>query len=157
MKFEGIYTPVLTPYDDNHAINFDAIEPIIEDLISSGVHGIVVAGTTGEYYAQDTKERLQVMKISKDIINNRVPCIVGTGAIRTEDSVFYAEDFINSMPDSEQFRNSIGSIHPVNRTGKTEEVASLVAWLASTESSFVTGQVYTIDGGRMAKISLPTL
>ncbi len=66
------------------------------------------------------------------------------------------EDFINSMPDSEQFRNSIGSIHPVNRTGKTEEVASLVAWLASTESSFVTGQVYTIDGGRMAKISLPT-
>ena len=49
MKFEGIYTPVLTPYDDNHAINFDAIEPIIEDLINSGVHGIVVAGTTGEY------------------------------------------------------------------------------------------------------------
>lgn len=92
MKFEGIYTPVLTPYDDNHAINFDAIEPIIEDLINSGVHGIVVAGTTGEYYAQDTKERLQVMKISKDIINNRVPCIVGTGAIRTEDSVFFAEE-----------------------------------------------------------------
>ena len=30
MKFEGIYTPVLTPYDDNHAINFDAIEPIID-------------------------------------------------------------------------------------------------------------------------------
>jgi len=63
MKFEGIYTPVLTPYDDNHAINFDAIEPIIEDLISSGVHGIVVAGTTGEYYAQDTKERLQVIRL----------------------------------------------------------------------------------------------
>ena len=65
MKFEGIYTPVLTPYDDNHAINFDAIEPMIEDLINSGVHGIVVAGTTGEYYTQDTKERLQVMKISR--------------------------------------------------------------------------------------------
>jgi dihydrodipicolinate synthase/N-acetylneuraminate lyase len=40
MKFEGIYTPVLTPYDDNHAINFDAIEPMIEDLINSGVHGL---------------------------------------------------------------------------------------------------------------------
>ena len=90
MKFEGIYTPVLTPYDDNHAINFDAIEPIIEDLINSGVHGIVVAGTTGEYYALDTNERLQVMKISNDIINNRVLCIVGTYAIGTEDSVFFA-------------------------------------------------------------------
>ena len=65
------------------------------------------------------------------------------------------EDFIKSMPDSDHFRKNIGTIHPINRTGKTEEVASLVSWLASSESSFVTGQVYTIDGGRMAKISLP--
>ena len=65
------------------------------------------------------------------------------------------EGFINAMPDSEHFRRNIGSIHPLNRTGKTKEIASLVSWLASSESSFVTGQVYTIDGGRMAKISLP--
>jgi len=67
------------------------------------------------------------------------------------------EDFINSMPDPEHFRKNIGRIHPLNRTGKTKEIASLVSWLASSESSFVTGQVYTIDGGRMAKISLPNL
>ena len=70
MKFEGIYTPVLTPYDDNHAINFDDIEPMIENLIDSGVHGIVVAGTTGEYYTQDTKERLQVMKTCNSSISD---------------------------------------------------------------------------------------
>ena len=64
-------------------------------------------------------------------------------------------EFIESMPDPEAFRENIGKIHPVGRTGKPEEVASLVAWLASTESSFVTGQVWTIDGGRMAKLSLP--
>jgi len=92
MKFEGIYTPIITPYDDKCAINFDAIEAIIEDLITSGVHGLVIAGTTGEYYAQDVDERLEVMKVCKDIINGRLPYIVGTGAIRTEDSVFYAEE-----------------------------------------------------------------
>ena len=92
MKFEGIYTPIITPYDDKCAINFDAIEAIIEDLITSGVHGLVIAGTTGEYYAQNVDERLELMKVCKDIINGRLPYIVGTGAIRTEDSVFYAEE-----------------------------------------------------------------
>ena len=66
------------------------------------------------------------------------------------------EAFIDSMPDPEHFRKNIGKIHPLKRTGKTAEVASLVAWLGSEDSSFVTGQIYTIDGGRMAKISLPS-
>jgi meso-butanediol dehydrogenase/(S,S)-butanediol dehydrogenase/diacetyl reductase len=63
-------------------------------------------------------------------------------------------EFINNMPDPNAFRRDIGRIHPVARTGKPEEVAALVAFLAADEAGFITGQVYTVDGGRMAKLSL---
>jgi len=63
-------------------------------------------------------------------------------------------DFIASMDDP-GFHERLAGIHPAGRTGAPEEVAAAICWLASGEASFVTGQVFTIDGGRMAKLSLP--
>ncbi|HJL51390.1 MAG TPA: dihydrodipicolinate synthase family protein [Arenicellales bacterium] len=91
MQFEGIYTPVVTPYRDDFSIDKAAFEQALEHLISSGVQGIIVAGTTGEYYAQTAEERVELMGFAKKIIGKRLPLIVGTGAIRTEDSIFFAE------------------------------------------------------------------
>lgn len=92
MRFEGIYTPVVTPYGDDFSIDKDRFADVIEHLISAGVHGLIIAGTTGEYYAQSTEERITLMKLAKEIIKGRVPLIIGTGAIRTEDSIIFAEN-----------------------------------------------------------------
>jgi len=65
------------------------------------------------------------------------------------------EAFIDSMTDPAAFREQIGDIHPLRRTGSPDEVAKLICWLASKDADFVTGQIYTIDGGRTAQLSLP--
>lgn len=91
MQFEGIYTPVVTPHDPDFSINRDKFAEVIEFLIEKGVNGLIVAGTTGEYYAQTPEERIEMMALAKDLIKGRLPLIVGTGAMRTEDAIMYAE------------------------------------------------------------------
>jgi meso-butanediol dehydrogenase / (S,S)-butanediol dehydrogenase / diacetyl reductase len=66
------------------------------------------------------------------------------------------DEFVETMQDPIAFRANIGRIHPVGRTGQPREVASLVAFLGSDEAGFITGQTWTIDGGRMSKLSLPS-
>ena len=91
MRFEGIYTPVVTPHHDDYSIDKSGFADTIEHLIASGVNGLIVAGTTGEYYAQSTDERIEMMGLTKEVIKDRLPLIVGTGAIRTEDSIVFAK------------------------------------------------------------------
>jgi len=91
MRFEGIYTPVITPHRDDGSIDRDAFTKIIEHLIASGVHGIISGGSTGEYYAQSMDERVEMAKFAKEVIGDRVSLTIGTVAIRLQDSILMAE------------------------------------------------------------------
>ena len=51
MKFEGIYTPAITPHGPDGEIDREAFAEVLESLIAAGVHGIIIGGSTGEYYA----------------------------------------------------------------------------------------------------------
>ncbi|MFJ3056197.1 dihydrodipicolinate synthase family protein [Herbaspirillum sp. NPDC087042] len=91
MKFEGIYTPAITPLDSQGQIDKTAYAEVLEHLVAAKVHGIIVGGSTGEYYAHSEQERLDLAAYAKQVLGNRVPLIVSTGAIRTEDAVVYAK------------------------------------------------------------------
>ncbi|MER2510503.1 dihydrodipicolinate synthase family protein [Amaricoccus sp.] len=91
MKFEGIYTPAITPHGIDGTIDKTAFAEVLESLIAAGVHGIIVGGSTGEYYAHTMAERIESFTFAREVIGARLPLIVGTGAIRTEDAVSYAK------------------------------------------------------------------
>lgn len=49
------------------------------------------------------------------------------------------------------FKKSLVKLHPIGRLGKPEEVANVVAFLASDEASFVNGAAILVDGGYVAQ------
>jgi len=91
LKFEGIYTPAITPLGPDGQIDRPAFAEVLESLIEAKVHGIIVGGSTGEYYAQSAQERFDLAAYAKDVVGTRIALIIGTGATRTEDSVGYAK------------------------------------------------------------------
>ena len=85
-KFEGIYTPVVTPFNADRSINFAALADVVENLIDKGVNGLISGGSTGENYAQTGAERIEIARFTGAQAKGRVPLIVGTGAMMTADS-----------------------------------------------------------------------
>jgi len=57
---------------------------------------------------------------------------------------------INKAPDPEAVRQERIGVHPIGRLGKPEDIAGLAVYLASDESSWVTGAVFPVDGGYLA-------
>ncbi|SFL42683.1 dihydrodipicolinate synthase family protein [Shimia aestuarii] len=90
-RFDGIYTPVVTPYLPDGNVNWDALAEVIAFLLDHGVHGMISGGSTGENYAQTVSERVEIARFTKAQIKGRVPLVVGTGAMLTDDSIALAQ------------------------------------------------------------------
>lgn len=90
MRFEGIYTPVITPMGPNREIDEEGWVKVIEHLLGQGMHGLVLGGTTGENYALTRDERIRQFQFGNEVIAERVQWIAGVNDIRTEDVCDYA-------------------------------------------------------------------
>ncbi len=64
-------------------------------------------------------------------------------------------DFLAAQSNPEPLRRQFDDMHPIGRVGTIDEVASVFVFLASDESSFVTGANYTVDGGLSVKGEQP--
>ncbi len=89
-NLEGIYTPVVTPLRSDGSFDLDGLSDIVEHLVAAGVHGLISGGSTGENYTQTVEERIGLARFTHGILKGRLPLVVGTGSMRTPDSIALA-------------------------------------------------------------------
>ncbi len=75
--FQGIIPPLVTPLLDRDTLDIAGLEALIDHVISGGVHGIFILGTTGEAPSLSIRLRRELVTEAMRIVRDRVPILVG--------------------------------------------------------------------------------
>lgn len=101
----GVIPAVLTIFDKDENIDEKGMRELVSYLVSKGIDGLYLTGSTGEGFTMTSEERKRVVEIVIDEVDNRVPIIVHVGAIGTKISIDLAKhaqevgaDAISSVP-----------------------------------------------------------
>jgi 4-hydroxy-tetrahydrodipicolinate synthase len=83
-----VLTAMVTPFDRDGAVDFEAFRRLCTHLVENGSDGVVVAGTTGESPTLSDEERLELFAAAVDVVHERGGTVVaGTGTYSTAHSV----------------------------------------------------------------------
>ncbi|MBM7641996.1 4-hydroxy-tetrahydrodipicolinate synthase [Streptococcus loxodontisalivarius] len=85
-------TAMITPFNEDGSINFDALPKLVEHLLAHHTDGILLAGTTAESPTLTHDEELELFAAVQKIVDGRVPLIAGVGTNDTRDSIEFAKE-----------------------------------------------------------------
>jgi 4-hydroxy-tetrahydrodipicolinate synthase len=87
-KFHGVIPAMATPFSGaEESFDESRFVALIDWYIESGVHGISVAGSQGEFFALEEQEHLRLLELAVKCVNGRVPLLAGTGRITTRETI----------------------------------------------------------------------
>jgi 4-hydroxy-tetrahydrodipicolinate synthase len=101
LLLKGIVPAVITPFGEDESIDYEVWQNLIDVLIASGVHGLLVIGGQGEFFALTEEERQVAVRFSVQAAAGRVPVCANVGAVTTRQTVRLAqkaeEDGVNYL------------------------------------------------------------
>ena len=87
----GAITALVTPFDAQGNVDFEALERFVDFQIEQGIDGILALGTTGESSTMTDEEDIEVVKAILARAQGKVPVIGGAGSNSSAESLRKAE------------------------------------------------------------------
>jgi dihydrodipicolinate synthase/N-acetylneuraminate lyase len=91
LPLTGIIPPIVTPLTDNSTLDVQGLENLVTHLLTGGVHGLFILGTTGEAPSLSHKLRKDFIKRTVNLVNHKVPVMVGITDTSFDNSLEIAE------------------------------------------------------------------
>jgi 4-hydroxy-tetrahydrodipicolinate synthase len=98
-ELEGAFTALITPFQNNGALDEEGLRQNVDFQIDKGIAGLVPCGTTGESATLSHEEHRKVVEIVIDQANDRVPIIAGTGSNSTAEAVALTKHAVDAGAD----------------------------------------------------------
>jgi len=86
-KLKGVWTALITPFEEDGSIDLLSFDKLIDSQIKAGVTGIVISGTTGESPTLSEDECSMLVKRAKEKTSGKCLIMAGTGSNDTEKSI----------------------------------------------------------------------
>ena len=103
----GVYSALITPFDENENIDEKGLEKLLEWTIGKGISGVFIVSSTGETWALSLEEKTRLFKQTVEIVNKRASVIAGVGVPSTREAIRLTEaaqtagaDYICAVPPS---------------------------------------------------------
>ncbi|ADU14236.1 dihydrodipicolinate synthase family protein [Asticcacaulis excentricus] len=92
VDWRGVFPAVTTQFKEDLSIDVAESQRVIDDLIKDGVTGIIALGTCGENNSLEPDEKRTLLSAIVEVVNGRVPVVVGTSELTTPRAVAFARD-----------------------------------------------------------------
>ena len=99
-SYKGSNVALITPMFDDGAVDYDALNNLIDFHIDAGTSSIVSVGTTGESATVGVKEHLKIINHTIQYAARRIPIIAGTGANSTSEAIELTQEAKNLGADA---------------------------------------------------------
>ena len=147
--FGEVLTAMITPFTDDHHVDYDRSARLADYLVAHGSDGLVVTGTTGESPTLDDDEKIALYRTVLDAVGDRATVIAGTGTYNTHHSIEL------SLRAAEAGVDGIMAVTPYySKPSQDGVVAHFTAVADAVDLPMI---VYNIPGRAARLIEIPAL
>ncbi|MTV83154.1 4-hydroxy-tetrahydrodipicolinate synthase [Secundilactobacillus folii] len=134
-----LMTAIITPFDANDHIDYEALERLTNHLLETGSKGFVIGGTTGETPTLSHDEKIELYTRFAQIIGGRVPVIAGTGSNSTAETVAFTKE----VSEIEGVDYELVVVPYYNKPNQRGQIAHFTAVADAAEKPII---IYNIPG-----------